>query len=164
MGKSAWPLTKSIFAVTIGTVIATAAMFASVYIRKSIMTADFVPPEVFMNESLNFAIAIAVVVFLSLSLIGLPVQAVMQKERVTGYIWHVLPALIFGAVLYSGAMSLIDAFRTSVETNDIIRGAGLGFISSSIAWLIRRPDLDKGPKVTFVAKVPKGMAHRAARP
>jgi hypothetical protein len=173
MGKSAWPLTKSIVACSIGTVIATGTMFASVYLRKSYMAGLFIAPEPFIASSLSFAIAIALAVLLSLLLIGLPVQSVMQAERITGYAWHVLPALVFGAALYSGLMSALNPIKPAIEINDIVRGGGLGFIAASIAWLIRRPDLDGGARrIVFMTqphanmrKRPMGgsVAHRALK-
>jgi uncharacterized membrane protein len=147
MNKSPWPLIKSILACVVGTIVAVISMFVSVYIRKSFVAQSFIAPMPYINESLRFAVGIGLIVLVCLLLIGLPIQAAMQKERVVGYIWHVIPAVLFGIVLFTGVQTLLDSFESSISIHDIIRGAGLGFIASSVAWAIRRPDLDSYDKV-----------------
>lgn len=88
---------------------------------------------------LNFLFAVSVVphLFLILFVIGLPLQSSMQKGGFTHYPLHAF----FGSLL-----GILPVFFGAWENSIYLMFGALGFFSVSIAWLIRRPDLDDKPE------------------
>ncbi len=86
---------------------------------------------------------IGLLAFLPMVVIGLPVQAVLQRAGKTGYVWNVVPAVIAGAILLPLILVGIGALSESSFTLETFgMGALAAFFVGSIAWLIRRPDKD----------------------
>jgi len=69
--------------------------------------------------------------------VGLPVQAVLQKYGQTNYAIHALCSILGGAL---ASLLLFPSLPLAGFC------AGIGFVAGSVAWLIRRPDKDV-PKV-----------------
>ena len=86
---------------------------------------------------LIFAI-VFVVILIPLCAIGLPVQYILQKFSLTGWLYHSLPA--------TAAAVIFSIFYTWLSALVPLCGA-VGFITGTVAWLIRRPDLDDKPQI-----------------
>ena len=69
---------------------------------------------------------------------GLPIQALLQRLKLTQYSVNVVPCFVLAALSVWSLRSLIPFS----QLDSLIFGAGLGFCIGMIAWLIRRPDLD----------------------
>lgn len=69
--------------------------------------------------------------------VGIPAQAILQRFKLTDYFSNVGLATVCGALL---------AWYFAASLNDILDltllGTWVAFLTSSIAWLIRRPDRD----------------------
>lgn len=72
-----------------------------------------------------------------LIVIGLPVQALLQRHRQTGYGIHAVFSVVCGAL---ASLLLFPSVPLAALC------AGIGFMAGSVAWFIRRPDKDV-PKV-----------------
>jgi hypothetical protein len=68
-------------------------------------------------------------------LIGLPIQAWMQRRGVTGLLWHVAPAALAGGLMFLTILVAAGAFGFAY-------GALYGGLAGAFAWAIRRPDRD----------------------
>ena len=94
---------------------------------------DLTPPR-----PREFLIHSVVMVF---TLLALPVQAVLQKLRLNGYLPTVGFCLLAGI---AGGYHMGGVFNMTI-LQSLLFFAPIAFFSGSIAWLIRRPDKDVTP-------------------
>ncbi len=81
----------------------------------------------------------ASIIFLIMIAFGLPVQYLMQKKQLTGFVWHI--ALTIALVTSLLAILLIPAngFINPLSLVEVYIG---GLVAITTFWLIRRPDRD----------------------
>ncbi|HVZ29510.1 MAG TPA: hypothetical protein VG839_03895 [Asticcacaulis sp.] len=81
--------------------------------------------------------------FLPMLVVGLPVQALLQRAGKTAYLWNIIPAVIAGAITFPLILISFGATAGGDFTGENMgMGALAAFLVGSIAWLIRRPDKD----------------------
>lgn len=138
-----WPLIKSLCACIIGA--GTPAFFLLLISILSVLIDGIGKPEklgsiltIFSSRSDFFAFTyFFVCTLLPMIFIGLPVQALLQKCRQTGYWVHAICSVVGGAL---ASLFLFPSLPLAGFC------AAIGFTAGSVAWLIRRPDKDV-PKV-----------------
>ncbi|MFT4091037.1 MAG: hypothetical protein QM645_09920 [Asticcacaulis sp.] len=121
-------LAKSVLACAVGAAVPLLAMLFDQSLHDPDLGISAKKMIIASNLFLGFGI------FTALCLFGLPVQYVMQQNRITHILWHVLPAAVAGGVL----LSWVFGFEPRSFLNGVLSGA----ISAAIAWLVRRPDKD----------------------
>jgi hypothetical protein len=128
-------LLKSILGCAIGAILASVLVLLSPNLWQLIINwpethgiSDFLSLNVIVT-SLASLFILAV-----LTIIGLPIQLLLQKHGFTGYVIH--------GILGSSTGALVPLIGGEIQPFLILQCAALGLISVSVAWLIRRPDLD----------------------
>lgn len=95
-------------------------------------------------------LTLAAVIFIVSIAVAMPLQALLQKMRRTGYVATVLLAAVLGAVSFPTLLGFFMQFDAEPELDPQygirgwwpVVGAGIGLVMGSIAWMIRRPDQD----------------------
>jgi hypothetical protein len=86
------------------------------------------------------------IAFVPMLVIGLPVQALLQRAGKTSYVSNTLLATVAGAVVLPAIFMAISLPGNNAFTSEnMSMGALVAFLIGSIAWLIRRPDKDAKP-------------------
>jgi hypothetical protein len=82
---------------------------------------------------------IAILAFIPTAILGLPGQRILQHFHITS----ILPIVAFAALLGALAFPIVNiVLDTMSDWQGTVLGGLGGFFIASIAWLIRRPDLD----------------------
>ena len=82
-------------------------------------------------------------VLIPMIIIGLPLQALLQRFGKVDYLWTVIPAIPLGPlVLVSLFVIYRDVLRGSLDPFALVLTAVGAFLTTSIFWLVRRPDRD----------------------
>lgn len=81
------------------------------------------------------------------AILGLPIQALLQRMGATGIVWHVLTALIVGwplGVIFGNPMLADDSINLSLtgKPGSELVPAFL-YAGAIVFWFIRRPDWDR---------------------
>lgn len=82
-------------------------------------------------------------VLIPMVVVGLPLQALLQRFGKVSYLWTVTPAIPCGPlVLFSLFVIYRDVLRGSLDPYALVLTAIGAFLTTSIFWLVRRPDRD----------------------
>ncbi|WP_298329220.1 hypothetical protein [Asticcacaulis sp.] len=137
-----WPLIKSVCACIIGAGVAAFGFILSVAIAgvgDDIGDPQQIPKILAFVFSMSALIPFALVfacTALPMLIIGLPVQALLQKYHQTSYWVHAIFSVVGGSL---ASLFLFPSLPLAGFC------AAIGFAAGSVAWLIRRPDKDALP-------------------
>jgi hypothetical protein len=134
------PLFKSLYASVAGAAAGAGAFLLFLNLQYLSVSASFSEESVEWIINPGFMGLFAIVfgaILVPFVVLGLPVQAILQKHHQTGYFLHVAFSATAG-----GIMSLLVIYSLEAQ----LVSAGAGFVAGSVAWIIRRPDKDV-PKV-----------------
>lgn len=139
MSDRYWPLIKSVCACIIGAGVSAIGLILAVAVAgvsDDIGDPQQIPKILAFIFSMSAFIPIALVfacTALPMLIIGLPVQALLQKYHQTGYWVHAICSVVGGAL---ASLFLFPSLPLAGFC------AAIGFTAGSVAWLIRRPDRD----------------------
>ncbi len=110
------------------------------------------PLEAEIATTLGMIVPAWLVSFIPTVIVGFPLALGLQRLRITGY----LPTVAIFALCGAGLMSLIGigisslTYGAAPDMSAAFAGSGalMGFLTASLAWLFRRPDLDNRPDIS----------------